>query len=346
MERQPPTPGRAQNRAAIPPTADPYPALWRLVLEGARKLKPEAFVNFPEVDQDTRVWHYTSAAGLIGVLQRGELWASGLYEMNDPEEGEYGHALLQRVWDDVRPLVNDDSLIEAIESVLQMQTVERTLNQMHIFSTSLSDDALPLWQYYGREDGYAIGFAAGALERLAIRDSAPDPALTDAYPRLWWMPVIYDQVQQRALARELLAFMVENAPTPERWDAEAAQKLGVAEDLAEAVVKWAWVDARALFVRLFAASVKHPAFAHEREMRLVVDQVRPSERDYRELGGRLIPFVRLAEHHEAAGSGFVIDEVRCGPSTARESERTVSAMLTTYGYTTNVVSRSNIPFRP
>lgn len=331
---------------------DPWGEFWPIIVTTTQLTHPELFVDFPDFGDDVVTWHYTSAAGLVGILKTNELWASGLYQLNDPAEGEYGHTVLQRVWDDMREGVEDEGTIEMIDLILSMQSISATQDSIHVFSASLAKDALSLWQYYGADDGYAVGMSAGAVSRLEIQSPASLPESLGYRQRWWVMPVIYEPVQQHAIAEALIRAFIAQQPDPLRWEADysgidwSASPLPTTKELRERLVRLIWADERTLWVRLFAAFAKDPAFAHEREVRFIADRVSPSERDYRAIGGRIVPFIRLASpQRDRLGAPLPVDQILCGPTTPLDTERAVRSMLETFGHTAATVERSPIRFR-
>src|ERR1022692_1876297 len=46
---------------------------------------------------DTILYHYTSAEGLKGIIEKNELWATSAYYLNDSAEMFYGYNVLREV---------------------------------------------------------------------------------------------------------------------------------------------------------------------------------------------------------------------------------------------------------
>src|ERR1039458_9844890 len=46
------------------------------------------------------IYHYTTADGLKGIIEKNELWASSAYFLNDSAEITYGYGVLKEVLDD------------------------------------------------------------------------------------------------------------------------------------------------------------------------------------------------------------------------------------------------------
>ena len=108
----------------------------------------------------TTIYHYTTAEALISILEGSTLYATNVKFMNDTTELEYPISLLRKTIDetvhDPNPGVN-----QAIKDYYNQTIVPRMIEvaeRQFILSFSFDKDSLHLWNYYSRDDGYAIGF--------------------------------------------------------------------------------------------------------------------------------------------------------------------------------------------
>lgn len=105
-----------------------------------------------EKRKDTYVYHYTTGAGLKGILMNHELCLSQREYMNDVKEYEYAKKTITAVLKKRFP--NEK------ESILKKYDIsfEKFSNQF-IFSTSTEEDLISMWSYYSQaEDSYCIRF--------------------------------------------------------------------------------------------------------------------------------------------------------------------------------------------
>jgi hypothetical protein len=103
------------------------------------------------------LFHYTNQAGLFGIFESRELWASSIQHLNDESEFEYA-----------------TRLFEAALSKVESETMMAILNlgwsrtyRMFVFSFSARKDRLSQWRAYCRDGGFSIGFDAPRLLALA-----------------------------------------------------------------------------------------------------------------------------------------------------------------------------------
>ena len=98
----------------------------------------------------TKLFHYTSAAGLEGILNSGCFWLSDTFALNDPSEIEHGvsiaTSILGRRVSEARP--ETKLFAESFEAFLTQGGVKAS---GHFFSTSFSanGDDLGQWRAYG-----------------------------------------------------------------------------------------------------------------------------------------------------------------------------------------------------
>ncbi|MGF7110353.1 DUF2971 domain-containing protein [Treponema pedis] len=107
--------------------------------------------------KDTYVYHYTTGAGLKGIIKSHELWLSQREYMNDVKEYEYAKEIITKILQ--KRFQNEK------ESILKKYdiTFEKFSSQF-IFSTSTEEDLISMWSYYSQsEDSYCIRFSRKKL---------------------------------------------------------------------------------------------------------------------------------------------------------------------------------------
>ncbi|MBH0115255.1 DUF2971 domain-containing protein [Salinibacterium sp. NG253] len=223
-------------------------------------------------------WHYTSVAGCYGILANHELWASSASMMNDPEEINYGVQKVAEVYVSWR-LKNpsDTPAHEFLQSAID--GLGRSMKRAFpfILSASTSPHLLNQWANYGDGSGCCIGLDGKTMLHVVGRDGPADKG--EHLPA--WLTVIYDYSAQEAHITRLFDQLVES----QGQIASALQADQFAQEL--------------LFQNLamLVASLKHPAYAAEKEVRFVVTRkpddtlaFRPSQRGivpYQRLGGTI-----------------------------------------------------------
>lgn len=112
------------------------------------------------------LFHYTNAVGLVGVIKNRELWATGSNYLNDPTEVSFAaSALVDLLRERLgREDESEDARTLAIISLLERAFVDpHSPEQYHedrsfISSFSRTDESLTLWRLYGGRNGFSIGF--------------------------------------------------------------------------------------------------------------------------------------------------------------------------------------------
>ena len=121
---------------------------------------------------DYPLFHYTTAAGLISILESRTLWASSMRHLNDPRELVYAIEIVKE------ELARRSNGLEDLYGSLGWspdQGAQNLLKQLDKFTastlyvTSFSEhkDVLSQWRAYCRDgNGYAIGFKPASLVQL------------------------------------------------------------------------------------------------------------------------------------------------------------------------------------
>jgi len=206
---------------------------------------------FQMTQKPAHLYHYTTAHGLIQIIESGSFWTMQIANVNDAREILHSIELfLQAV------LRHRSTAQLSTEAVFLFDKMEEGLRKSQIdtlgvfvacFSTAYDD--LNQWRAYsGGEGGYALQLNFGQLGREAL--SRHNALL---------VPVIYDPATKAQLLDDLVVnterFFLEGikagrAPTTEAWAGEFIQ---------------AWSDS----LTYVAPLIKHESFRHEAEWRLV-----------------------------------------------------------------------------
>ena len=110
-----------------------------------------------------RLFHYTSGAGLLGILESRKLWATEARYLNDAKELEYGLSVIASVVDSLagsQPKLIAGALRKLAQSLCEEAT-------FYVACFCEADYFLSQWRGYssrGGDIGYAIGFRRAGLQ--------------------------------------------------------------------------------------------------------------------------------------------------------------------------------------
>jgi DUF2971 family protein len=280
----------------------------------------------PSLDDLPNVaYHYTTDAGLQGILRSRHIWATDVRYVNDSSEFQY---TLSLVADRLSQLKRRPS--EPAVRILEEEW-ERSLSaapNVRYFVASFSRDAdsLSQWRAYGRPLGYALGFDQGHLLAIASAFSGEAALLR----------CIYDEQQQAEILDYALTYLRDEYE--KRLDAGLPSRNLLTE-----------FGAHFFGHLLMAASCfKHPAFREEQEWRLTIRGPAPGAPalSVKSRPGRssLIPYVEVAIATEA--SPVSIASVVVGPCPNPPlAVDALRVLLTEYGFEARRVATSIVPFR-
>ncbi|MGQ0650172.1 MAG: DUF2971 domain-containing protein [Gemmatimonadaceae bacterium] len=279
----------------------------------------------PEPPPDI-LYHYTTRAGMLGILQNRCIWLSDATYLNDASEIAYGYQLI------------NEAMRNAMSSTLKKGPPKRgarlTPRSVYVSSFTTEDDDLSQWRGYGGTgDAYCIGFRYTAIKAGA---KSADIQLAKC---------IYSKDLQKQLASRSYLRLVfgETFYGKKKGRKKAAKSPGGVLGFISRLFKPLGVTKETL--PLEAARIKHPAFEAEHEWRLITNAV-PSglTLKFRPSRSSLIPFFELPLK-DKLWDGLVVS-VRVGPSpNAAQDARAVQRLLRATGCEKATVKRSGIPFR-
>ncbi|SMQ58137.1 hypothetical protein SAMN06295909_0110 [Plantibacter sp. VKM Ac-1784] len=211
----------------------------------------------PRPDSDL-LWHYTDAAGVLGILESRALRLSSVRMMNDSGEMSYGLLMIRRRLEARRDAHQvDPAIVAQIEGFLGR--APQSTDEWFVACASTQKDALSQFRGYG---GYAVAINAG----MALRAKMPESRVEDGYfvdmnevdadesLEAGWRRVLYSGAEVKAHIDRLLDVLVKQC---DDWPGEDGHdSVSYAEALA--------VER----VTVCAAFVKHHGFQEEREVRI------------------------------------------------------------------------------
>ena len=243
-----------------------------------------------------RIYHYTSANGLKGIIESKRLWATDVWFMNDTAEATYGLYAIERFLNTHENTTKDseNAVRQKATDIIQSWR-EQDPYRNYIACLSENGDQLSQWRAYGSGIGFSIGFDRGALERL-FYPPVPVPG------RFTVRKVVYDTAEQDRLK----AFLFQRAT--------AALSANFSDDETEGAAFSFALDAIQL-----APAFKHPAFVEEAEVRIHTYLVPGAgsaddpELKFRESAMGVTPFVEIPLSDPGTTQMSVIREVIVGP---------------------------------
>lgn len=314
------------------------------------------------------LWHYTTGAGLRGIIESQTLWASSIHFLNDAEEfsGFFDRKFRHLVYEGVLQALDQGSKTEegraliarmggskSAESqliqVLHQAVRTATLNlNAYVVSfchtetgSNTEDGLLSQWRGYGFEGGYAIVFSAEGLNALLKQEQN-----NYIYAFGHWGNVDYHDYDETAQTKH---------PETQAWE----QK--VISAIAEKSLQSESGLANELFepIMCLATRHKHRGFREEREVRIsllelgVTDIATAHEQgdkrlakpvSYHVRNGMLVPYVALFERPDGVKASLPIEKIVVGPHPDKvKRKRSIEILLAQNNITAPVVV-SDIPY--
>jgi hypothetical protein len=280
------------------------------------------------------VYHYTNAAGFLGIARGRTIWATDYRFLNDSEEILYGKRLLEDAISERSRLANDsqDKFRKALYDFAHTYCGKFVrMFDVYIACFCEDGDALTQWRGYGEKGG---GFSLG-FERLTLMKSGPSFTSCNWHLR----PVVYELVQQHAIINAGLdaieAYFIDVWKSKD-YDSTSSFEVNLYGAIESVLGK--------LFFTCMAG-FKNPDFRSEKEWRIIyfcAPRSAPNVQ-FRESDNRIIPYVPLLLHSE---SEMPLKRIILGPTQTRaEVLESTEYALKTFRYDGVEIERSGIPFR-
>lgn len=252
------------------------------------------------------LYHYTTAHGLIGILEQKKIWATHIGYLNDKKE------FLDAV-DEFRKQIENLSTHMKNSPTEKFDPLLEILRILHgtVYVTSFSEepDQLSQWRgYCANGPGFSIGFNPVKLKKLVER-----------IPNSWLKKCIYEpRVKERKMERIVKA-------------AESVNLNGRG-----------FLDVMIYKIIRIAPYFKDESFKEEREWRLAL--VEGINALFREGDTLIIPYVEFELKDE--NGNLPIDNIVIGPTlNMKESHSSLKLLLEKHKISANI-EESSIPYRP
>lgn len=275
------------------------------------------------------LFHYTNSAGLKGIVEQRELWASNVVYLNDSREVQEGFDVVKKAIRSQGKVPGTSYRKDMLAAVAELLAeVFQFADRFYAVSFCAHDDLLSQWRGYGSMgDGYCIGFDTAQLATFSRQHS----------PKL--RKVFYKQEEQDEIVREVLSVGYEVMDTLTRPNADIVQN-----------------TANEVAIELFEyfSSFKHIAFSEEQEWRLVympVAKVVTQQLRFNAGTAILRPFIPIKAR---VAKKLPITSLRYGPMLdPKLAESSIKAFLERNGYRATTsrnrrllqIGRSTVPLR-
>jgi hypothetical protein len=275
------------------------------------------------------LYHYTTAKGLLGMLQTKRLWATNSRFMNDPTEIDYATKLVRDVACKEIDRKKSKRLERLKNDICRILTDYDKAAKVYVTCFCTRGDLLSQWRGYGAVGGgYSVGLVAAHL------------GLADFGPSDWTKPiplmrrVVYKREVQERLVRDWVQLMCDS----KNHRGQSFNNI--------------WSDFN-WFLSQCLNCFKDPAYEEEDEWRVIqygrIDGVEVISPSFRENGGRIVPYCEL-DFTKTKGryrGKLPIEEVRSGPTLEpRTTLRALEQLCRSYGYGSPPlgITQSAIPF--
>ena len=310
------------------------------------KRKPKTFADVVsgQFPRNVRLFHYTSAQGLYGILEGNCIWASHCDFLNDSAEFRLLRRILPKLFRDAKygfeelPVGWIRSRIDSAWK-LYREAYEPFVFSMHVAeksSPNFKDGSLTHWQSYGPA-GYALQICPQRLSRLFAAEAKRNnlPSRFTLLSRILYVPssatnLTADQVHD-------IDRLLSVGPTLLRHlKRTGRQKIALDEQLG-------------LSLLLAAGLIKSEHYAHEEEARLVfalpfVSGRRQVPLQVRHKNSLAIPYIKVLED-SIVGRDTPIERIVIGPGAPKETEAALKLILKAKGLAAIDVHRSTISLR-
>lgn len=290
------------------------------------------------------LYHYTSAAGLIGILEKGKIWATSIRHLSDASEFIYTLSLADRSSQNfLNPNFSFDRyLIDSLSVVHTSDLMPPAL--CYVASFSEHGNLLSQWRTYCPSGaGFSLGFSREELAAAAEAKKSQDQPwrlLRCSYDLEGQAKVLSGFLKEARAALEILpdnkknAYLAHMRNSPELLEPGPGWVQAVTEKYVRSV-------------ETVAPSFKDSAFEEEAEWR-VVSPLTPiwNYQDEKYRAGRYCPIPYAEFNLPAADRQLRLEKIMIGPTENPDlAHMTVERICRRYGVSVALVDRSEIPFR-
>lgn len=279
----------------------------------------------------TRLYHYTDASGLLGILQSRQIWATNPVFMNDQTELLHSLLMLKEIVGHPTGVGGQAGQPNDLADRMMIEVADNFYQYLEIYAVCFcaQGDLLSQWRAYGKTVGYAIGFDPRGLVPLASGQTQ-------------LRSVTYDENIQRSILHDVVR----------RWRLVFADIKEPPSDTQLGRIRRMGALTFAVAFAEVAVAFKHGGFQEEQEWRLITrkvpfmpDELFPTR--FRERDGIILSYVEVGlSEIDGQRPLLPISEVRLGPRPYIDRDGyAVVELLKSLGYEDVKVGHSAVPLR-
>lgn len=313
---------------------------WPQIVESFPLTVRQIFQKYTKVPADAShiFYHYTTHAGLKGILKSGGFRATYRMKMNDTGEFAYARNVVYEALNEVGkrhdlPKVAEDLTTYTRINLEKFLDDTTKLSSAYCACLTVSPDDPQQWKTYADlGKGFAIGFNMPLLLSMKV------PAIQRGDPYVFCAPVTYNRREQYDLVWHLLKAGICDLQTFTATVSKQSQDLTALRNRITLVI----------VAQLFSLIdfIKNPTYNSEREMRLILDPndgtlMAPPIQHYQS-GNESIPFIFM-DLRNPKTRRLPLAEIKIGPNASFLSEETfLKDLLDDLGYGRNCMDRPQI----
>ncbi len=313
---------------------------WSKIVESFPLTVAEVFRQYKRIPADASdiFYHYTTHAGLKGILRSGGLRATYRFRMNDAGEFDYARNV---VYDALNEVGRRHDLPNVAQSLITYtrKNLDKFLNDTTEMSSAycacltVSPDHPGQWETYAENGkGFSIGFNLRQFLNVQI------PAVTRGKPYVFCAPVTYTERDQRDLVGRSVEAGTCDLQTFADKCSQQSEDITALRDLVTKEI--------VVHLLTFIDFIKAPAYSSEREMRLILDPndgtLKASNIQYYERGNESIPFIFI-DLRNPKTRRLPLAEIKIGPKSSFPEEKAfLEDLLDELGYGSNYGDRPRI----
>ena len=314
---------------------------WPKIVESFSLTVNQLFQQYTRIPSDALdvFYHYTTHAGLEGILRSGGLRATYRMGMNDTGEFAYARNVVYKALNEIGRRRDLPKVVQSLTTYTRKNldkflddTTE--MSRAYCACLTISPDHQPeQWETYAeRGMGFAIGFNLSLLLEMQV------PAVQRGEPFIFCAPVTYNQRDQCDLVRRLVEAGIYDLQT---FEATCSQQLEHLTALRDRIT-------REIVIHLLTLIdfIKAPTYNSEREIRLFLDPndgtLKASHIQYYARNTESIPFIFM-DLRNPKTRRLPLAEIKVGPSASFSEEKAfLEALLDELGYGSNYGDRPRI----
>ena len=217
-----------------------------------------------------RLFHYTDAAGLIGILTDKCVWATETSYLNDKREIEHAKSSIWQIAYSLPRNALADKYSRDEKELLDefVKRAKQIRNGVCVVSFSEEQDKLSQWRAYGgNTERFNIGLSSAKLHECATTQGCVFGKCT------------YDDGAAHRIGIEIIEDLISQYRSSDKSDLAKERLCTTLE----------------IFISRYGPLMKHPSFAEEAEWRIITPELsggNPSW-NFRERDGKIVPFIQI-----------------------------------------------------